>query len=810
MTPRRRRTTSRPAGTARPPGPPIWRRPWLWALAVAVVGLAGWSVVRLWPVTAPTGVRLGRLPSGVRPADLNVLLVTLDTTRADRLGAYGFKAIETPNLDRIAHEGVLFEQAVTPAPLTLPAHSSIFTSKLPPAHGVRDNGGFFLDDRETTMAERLKSRGFRTGGFVGAYVLDHKWGVAQGFEKYFDDFDLSKYKSVSLSSVERRGDEVADHAIQWLDTVSSSRFFAWVHFYDAHSPYDPPEPFKSRYPDRPYAGEIAFVDSQVGRLLTWLDAHQLLDKTIVVVMGDHGESLGDHGEGTHGFFVYQSVLRVPLLIRAPYDAMHGRRVADVVRSVDVQPTVLDLLGIQTNEKFEGQSLVSLMTGASSGLGLEAYSEAVYPRFHFGWSDLRALRAGRYKYIEAPKPELYDLEKDPGEATNIYPQRRALAGQLAGHLHQLEARLKSGATSARAPAEIDPDTRDRLASLGYVGTFVSGDAAERVALADPKDKIDLFNLMTRARDLSRHDKNSDEAIKSLIEVTRQDPKVIDAWFMLGNEYYRNRQFEQAIDSYKRALALKSDYDLVVINMANAYRQLGKDDEALVGYRRYLELDPKNAQIRYEAAQVLIDRGELADARAQLQQALKLQPSMAAARNALGIVALKDGDTAGAEKEIRSAIALKTDVRLAHFNLALLAEQRGDLTTAVAEYKREIELYPGSYKAQFNLGRLYEQIGDIPAQVEAYKQAITINPNFAEGCLFLAKRYLDLNQTLDEAARLAQKGLELAPTSEYAPLGHYVLADVYSREGRGAESAREAARGQALEAKLKQRGTTRAMR
>jgi arylsulfatase A-like enzyme/Tfp pilus assembly protein PilF len=739
----------------------------------------------------------------VHPSDLNVLLVTLDTTRADRLGAYGFRPIETPNLDRIAREGVLFEHAVAPAPLTLPTHSSLFTSKLPPAHGVRDNGGFFLDDRETTMAERLKSRGFRTGGFVGAYVLDHKWGVAQGFEKYFDNFDLSKYHTVSLSSVERRGNEVADRALEWLDSVSSSKFFAWVHFYDAHSPYDPPEPFKTRYSDRPYAGEIAFVDSQVGRLLSWLDVHQLLDKTIVVVIGDHGESLGDHGEGTHGFFVYESVLHVPLLIRAPYEAMRGRKVSDVVRSVDVLPTLLDLLGIQSSDRFEGQSLTSLMTGATTGLTLDAYAEAVYPRFHFGWSDLRTLRSGRYKYIDAPRPELYDLEKDPKESTNIYPQRRALAGQMSARLHSLEQRLSASASSARAPAEIDPDTRDRLASLGYVGTFVSSGTEKRSELADPKDKIELFNLITHARDLSRHDKNSDEAIKSLLEVTRQDPKVIDAWFMLGNEYYRKRQFTQAIESYKQALALKSDYDLVIINMANAYRQLGKDEEALVGYRRFMELDPRNAQIRYEAAQILIDGGKLADARAQLEEALKLQPSMAAARNALGIVALKAGDAARAEREIRSAIDLKADVRLAHFNLALLAEQRGDLSAAVAEYKREIELYPTSFKAEFNLGRLYEQIGDVPAQVEAYKKAIEINPNFAEGHLFLAKLYLDLNQTLDEAVRLARKGLELGPSSEYAPLGHYVIADVYAREGRIAESARQAALGRALEARIKQR-------
>ena len=781
----------------------ITRHRWAVGLAVSAIALIAWLSLRTWSVTSPTGVRLGHLPRGVHPSDLNLLLVTLDTTRADRLGAYGFRAVETPHLDRIAREGVLFEHAVSPAPLTLPAHSSLFTSKLPPAHGVRDNGGFFLDERETTMAERLKGRGYRTGGFVGAYVLDHKWGVAQGFEKYFDNFDLSKYRSVSLSSVERRGNEVADRALEWLDRVASSKFFAWVHFYDAHSPYDPPEPYKSRYADRPYAGEIAFVDSQVGRLLAWLDAHKLLDKTVVVVIGDHGESLGDHGEGTHGFFVYESVLHVPLLIRTPYDAMPGRKVSDVVRNVDVLPTVLDLLGIQSSERFEGQSLVSLMTGARNELGLDAYAEAVYPRFHFGWSDLRTLRAGRYKYIEAPRPELYDLEKDPGESTNIFPQRRALGGQMSARLRSLEQRLSASASSARAPAEIDPDTRDRLASLGYVGTFVSGDTGAHSELADPKDKIELFNLITRARDLSRHDNNADEAVKSLLEVTRQDPKVIDAWFMLGNEYYRRRQFTQAIESYKQALALKSDYDLVVINMANAYRQLGKDDEALVGYRRFMELDPRNAQIRYEAAQILLDGGKLAEARTQLEEALKLQPSMAAARNALGIVALKSGDATQAEREIRSAIDLKADVRLAHFNLALLAEQRGDLSAAVEEYKREIELYPTSYKAEFNLGRLYEQIGDVPAQLEAYRKAIDINPNFAEGHLFLAKLYLDLNQTLDEAVRLARKGLELGPSPEYAPLGHYVIADVYAREGRMADSARQAALGRALEARIKQR-------
>src|SRR3954463_9218229 len=388
-------------------------------LLICVSAAFAWMSLARRAVISINGEALGHLPVGVRPGDLNLLIVTLDTTRADRIHAYGFDGIETPNLDRMAREGVLFEQAVAPAPLTLPAHSSIFTGRFPPAHGVRDNGGFFLDARETTLAERLQARGFRTGGFVGAYVLDHKWGIAQGFQTYFDDFDLSKYQSLSLGSVDRPGNEVADKALQWLDGVGSKRFFGWVHFYDAHSPYDPPEPFKSRYAGHPYIGEIAFVDSQVGRLLAYLDAHHLADNTVVIVMGDHGESLGEHGEGTHGFFVYQATMHVPLLVRAPYDLMAGRRVADTVRSIDILPTALELLGVPSSEHLEGTSVVPLMTGAKKELGLAAYSEAIYPRFHFGWSDLRALTSGRYKYVAAPRPELYDLQEDPGETRNLY-------------------------------------------------------------------------------------------------------------------------------------------------------------------------------------------------------------------------------------------------------------------------------------------------------------------------------------------------------------------------------------------------------
>jgi len=762
------------------------------ASALASAGVEAWLRLRR-PVvlTTPTGAAVGALPRGITPSDLNLLIITLDTTRADRLGAYGWREDATPALDRIAREGVLFEHATSPAPLTLPAHSSLFTGKFPPHHGVRDNGGFFLDERETTVAERLKAQGFKTGGFVGAYVLDRTWGIAQGFETYFDNFDLSKFEAPSLSEVERPANEVADRALAWLETVKSLRFFGWVHFYDAHSPYAPPEPYRTRFADRPYLGEIAFVDSQVARIRAFLEAEQLLDRTVIVVLGDHGESLGDHGESTHGFFIYESVLHVPLMILAPYDALRGRRVADTVRTVDVIPTILDLLGMHLVDAVDGQSVVSMMTGSVRELELAAYAEAVYPRFHYGWGDLRSLTSGRFKYIEAPRPELYDLAQDPTETRNLYDSRRALADRMAAVLKAIET---NGGRDVRPVVDVDPDARARLAALGYIGTFAPTRSGGGL-LADPKDKIELFNLIITARERLHDEHDSEGGLKALREVLSKDAEVIDAWVMMGTEYSRRREFPRALECFQRALALKPDYDLAVFDMANVYRTIGRDDDALVGYRRLIEVDPKNAQAHQQAAQVLVDQGKLEAAETELNRALALQPAMAAARNTLGALRLKQGDASGGEREIRAALEQKPDLRLAHFNLAVAAEQRGDLNAAIAEYKKEIELHPRSFMAQFNLGKAYEQIGSVNEQREAFQAAIASNPDFAEGHLFLAKLCLDEGR-LEEAIDLARRGITLKPQAEVAPLGHFVIADAYARQGRTGDAEREAAEGHRL--------------
>jgi arylsulfatase A-like enzyme len=417
----------------------------------------------------------GRLPSG---STLNVVVVTLDTTRADRLSPYGFMDAVMPALDRIAREGVVFDRASTVAPLTLPAHASLFTGLFPPGHGVRDNSDRPLAAGHTTLAEALRAHGFRTAAFVASSVLAPERGLAQGFDRYV---------AVDATEVEpapqRRADQVIDDAIGWLDETGGGRFFLWAHLFDPHLPYDPPEPYGSLHDD-PYVGEILFADAQIGRLIDYLDARRLLDRTIVVVAGDHGESLGDHGERDHGVLLYEGVMRVPLMIRAP--AVQPNRVADVVRLVDVMPTVLDLVGLP-HPKVDGVSLTGLMTDWQQRVDLDAYSESLYPQ-RFGWSSLHALRTGAFKLIDGPRPELYDLERDPFEAHNLYDARRDLAEAMTARLRA----LAKGRADEAADADFLPPARlrEHLSALGYVG---SSRAAARTpvpgqALPDPKDCI----------------------------------------------------------------------------------------------------------------------------------------------------------------------------------------------------------------------------------------------------------------------------------------------------------------------------------
>ena len=451
--------------------------------------------LRFWSLLFVAAAVLAGFWWRARPSrPLNVVIITLDTTRADRLPVYGFMGTSMPALERLAGEGVVFDQATSVAPLTLPAHTSLFTGLFPPGHGVRDNADEALAARHTTLAAVLHDRGFQTGAFVGSIVLGPERGLAAGFDRYSGVGSArSPAEDASLGPAgirgrQRRADEVVTDAVRWLDSVAGSRFFLWTHLYDPHRLYNPPEPYRSTFSD-PYLGEIAFADSQIGRLLDALDARRLMGRTIVIVTADHGESLGDHGEQAHGVFIYESVLRVPLIIRTP--AVSPRRIGGVVRLTDVMPTVLDLLGIPA-PRMDGVSLVDLLTGRRSTLDLEAYSESEYPR-RLGWSPLRALRDGRFKLIDAPRPELYDLDRDPFEERNVYAERQTTAAAMIQRLQVLaRSHSPTGSLSPEKPAVLPSQLTEDLAALGYVGSRPLRAHATSESLPDPKDCIGLYN------------------------------------------------------------------------------------------------------------------------------------------------------------------------------------------------------------------------------------------------------------------------------------------------------------------------------
>jgi arylsulfatase A-like enzyme len=367
------------------------------------VGVCLWLFLR--PEKDPTR-RVAELWSKVGVGKPNVILITMDTTRADHIACCGYPDVKTPNLDALAGRGVLFEQAATSSPLTLPAHCSIMTGMYPTYHGVRVNGNTALSEEQTTIAEALSAQGYRCGAFIGAFVLDGRWGLEQGFQQYDDQFDLQKYRHIDLGAVQRPGNEVMDAALAWLDGEKANPFFAWIHLYDPHAPYEPPEPYFSEYGRRglvgQYDGEIAFMDEQIGRCVAWLEKNGLGKNTILVLIGDHGEGLGSHGEGTHGYFIYDYAAHVPFIITTPFQGLRGVRVPSQLRGVDVFPTILGLIGVEGRAGVHGRSVIPLMFQPKTRDEAPAYGESMAPNIQFGWSPFQFLRTTQYKYIVSAK------------------------------------------------------------------------------------------------------------------------------------------------------------------------------------------------------------------------------------------------------------------------------------------------------------------------------------------------------------------------------------------------------------------------
>jgi tetratricopeptide (TPR) repeat protein len=673
------------------------------------------------------------------------------------------------------------------------------TGTIPIYHGVRDNGGFVVPAELVTMAETFKGAGFRTAAFVAAYVLDSKWGLNQGFDTYFDKFDLSRFERISLGEVQRPANEVMDEALKWIDSNKDGKFFAWIHLYDPHTPYEPPEPFKGEYARNPYLGEIAFADSQLARLAEFVDRQALRDRLFLVLAADHGESLGEHLESTHGFFVYQGALHVPLIVATPFKRLQGVVSKETVGLVDVMPTICEMAGLPVPAEVQGRSLVPSFFAPGAAADRLAYSETFYPRYHYGWSDLRSVQDGRFKLILAPVPELYDLDRDPREEKNLVYLEKKVYEDLSARAEALMAEAGRNALEVDLK-KVDEETREKLAALGYVGSFTDSSKLQGKKLADPKDKIGVFNELSRARE-SGLSGDAEGAIKTIRAIIDKDPEIGDAHFGLGNVLYKARRFPEALEAFSKALDLKPDDSFAAINVANCYQAMGRYGEAEKFVLDHIARGFEDSQFYFLLGNIKVHAGQPDKAIPYFEKCLEGNPRSASAQNALGAVYLNRGaagDDARAEEHLAAAAAINPTLMSLRYNTAQLREKQGRLAEAADLYLQEIQDSPKSYKALYNLSRVYRQMGREDEELATLRKTIAVEPEFPLAYFHVARILLRRGGDFEEAIALTKKGIELRPSPAELPLGYFLLADLYNRVGDNILSEENARKGQAAAA------------
>ena len=620
-----------------------------------------------------------------RPAALpDLILMTLDTVRADRVGAYGYRRPTTPRLDRFAQGAVLCERAYSSVPITLPSHATLLTGLEPYAHGVRSNGFHRLPDSAATLAELLRSRGYHTVAVIGGYPLARRFGLAQGFDTYDDDFG-------SGGAVERPASAVAQRAAAELRAARERPIFLWAHFYDPHDPYAPPPPFDHFGSDTEgrYDGELASVDAGLGALLDAYAEARKNRSAVIAVVGDHGEGLGEHHEPTHALFLYDGTLRVPLVIQAPGLAA-GRRWADPFPLRDLGRTLLDLMGVSTAH-FPGRSFARVLQGAEQPVLIRCYAETYLPLLEFGWSPLRSIREGRWKYIAAPEPELYDLTADPAELRNV-------AAQHSQEIQRLAALLPTDAGRFAAAEPLKPEEAAKLQSLGYLA---GGPAPQNPAagqLPDPKSMIAVHDLLLAARELKlKQDFGS--AQKALEEAIRRDPpnptlrrELAQVLLSAG----RTDQAEAALSAALQTAApevqseLKQELDQIRRVVALAKGERPAPGPALPGARG----------LHLRAAE-LIEAGRAAEAEPLLRQASAAEPSYAPAHNDLGVLLSRSGRLEGALVELRRATELEPRSARYRNALGVALARGGRMAEAAQAFRAALALDPNYQDARDNL-------------------------------------------------------------------------------------------------------------
>ncbi len=607
----------------------------------------------------------------------NVLLITLDTTRQDRLGFHGREGAGTPNLDRLAAEGVVFDQAIAQAPITLPTHASILTGTYPPYHGVRGNGFYSLPDDRVTLAEVLGDEGYATGGVIAARVLDRRFGLAQGFAR-FDDDPGSMSRGNVYTDYTRRAAAVNESALSMLSELDKSKpYFLWVHYFDPHAPYDPIPEFASRFPatlEGQYQAEISAVDHRIGELLDRVDASRGLERTLIVVTADHGEGFpGPHDEQSHGIFVYRDTVRVPLVFWAKSGLASGRRSDSVVEQVDIFPTVLDLLGLGEGDEAQGYSLREILTGADdAALASDrvAYSEAILPWYKFGWSPLLAVRDAKWKFIDAPTPELYDLESDPDEQSNVATEHPDLVERYRGSIRRI-LREGSGIDGYSGELVTTDEERDKLIALGYASSgrpVPSGEGIETLKkLKDPKDWAYVQVRLNEARDLASRGQEQ-ESRRLLEELIDADPANYEAYSILLMQLLARDELDEAQKRLEEILRFRPDVSKVYTAYGALERKRaaklaaeGRSVEAKAALERAMSRFEKAVELeRFEVdpmvnlATLYVDASRLEDAARVLEKARKIDARDARSAGMLGTLYVQLGRPADAVPVLRAAI------------------------------------------------------------------------------------------------------------------------------------------------------------
>jgi arylsulfatase A-like enzyme/predicted Zn-dependent protease len=668
-----------------------------------------------------------------------VILISVDTLRADHLPAYGYPGVDTPNLDALRKDSVLFENAYAHVPLTLPSHASLFTGLLPPQNGVRDNLGYALSSGPQTIASYLKENGYATGGAVSSIVLSHVTGVGRGFDFYEDTVEPDRV-SQTLSRIQRRGDETAAVLTDWIGPRADRPFFAFLHLFEPHSPYEPPEPYASRY-KLAYDGEIARADEIVGGFLRYLKDQGVYERALVVFLSDHGEGLNDHGEDEHGVLLYRESIHVPLMVKFPQSRRAGEAAAEPVALTDVFPTVAEVAGVPAPPGLPGRSLTAALAGEEKGQagGRRIYGETLYPRLHLGWSDLASLIDAKYQYIESPRPELYDLAADPGE-------RSDLASGLPPAFRSMRAELARLPRPIQAPGSSDPEQVRKLAALGYISAS-SADLAQK-DLPAPRDRIAAVGRLKTGFSALMAGRYG-EAAKGLAALLAEEPGMTDVWQM-----------------YSEALM-----------------KLGREKEALAALQTAAKLSPGSPQVLMALSEYFMETGDFAQARRHAEAIG--EAGTASPHENLARIAIAEGDLAAAEREARAALARYPARRVPRLILGRVLHDRREYTGALAELDLAARPHAGEtavtlQNLQYLRGDCLARLGREAEAESAFREEMRVFPGNAAPRAALAMLYASQGREAEARQALTDLVRQLRTPEAYfaASRTYEILGDLVS--------------------------------